>query len=388
MSQVTAQELIQLLTVFPRPERRNERSQLREAINGFITRIKDEDILQHEILSSPLKLAISRVASDLHIFEILAKAKSPVSTDELAEETRASKKLLARILPYLASQDFISSPTTTTWGASILTSPLANPAFAAGLRFGTSCVMPSTMALPPLLADNVFKDMSELENTAFQVGKSTLKRMYEWLGTHPEIHGDFQTWMAESQRRYAPVYDILPLEEFVTSPSNHEVPLFVDVGGGNGHVCAQIRQKYPHWKGRIINQDLQATAIKIDLCQDTIEHYDHDFFNEQPVKAANIYHLRNILHNWSDEECIKILRQVSKAMDSASVAIIEVSAISEENVSWYASYVDIVMGMFFGSRLRTLHEYMAIVEQAGLIWTRSLSYGEGSTQHVIVSVKA
>ncbi|RYC58001.1 hypothetical protein CHU98_g8199 [Xylaria longipes] len=382
MSQVTVQDLIQLLASFPRPQGRNERDRLREAMHGLATKIKDEDVLQHEILSAPLQLVIPRVASDLRIFEVLMKSKLPISTNDLATETNASKQLLARILRYLASQRFISSPFPQVWEASALTPFLANQAFAAGLRFGTACVMPSAVGMPTLLADNLFKDMSELGKTAFQVGNSTSESMYEWLISHPKVQVDFQTWMAESQRHQEPIYNILSLDEFVRNPSQMSTPLFVDVGGGNGHVCAQIRQKYSHWKGRIINQDLQATVIKINSYQDMIEHYDHDFFKEQPIKAAKIYHLRNILHNWSDGECIEILNQIRRVMDDESVVIIDSSTIPDSNASWYDCYVDVVMGLFFGARVRTLDEYRTVAEKAGLNLIRSLGYREDSS-HVL-----
>ncbi|KAI0867334.1 S-adenosyl-L-methionine-dependent methyltransferase [Hypoxylon argillaceum] len=388
MSQVIAQDLIRLLGSFPRPESPSERIQLLEALEGFTTKIKDENVLHHEIMSAPLKLVVPRIASDLRIFEILTKSKLSLSTTDLVAETKASKQLLARILRYLATQKFINSPGAEIWEASVLTPFLSNQAFAAGLRFGTACVMPSAMAMPALLAENQFKDMSNLEKTAFQIGNSTSESMYEWLISHPKVQVDFQTWMAESQRHHEPIYSIFPLDQFIRSPSNTSTPLFVDVGGGNGQVCAQIRQKYPHWKGRVINQDLEATVIKIDACDGMIEHCNHDFFNEQPIKAANIYHLRNILHNWSDEECIKILSQVCGAMDSDSVVLIDGSALPDSNASLYDSYVDVVMGLFFGSRLRTLDEYRTIATEAGLSWTRFLKYEEDSIQYVMVLVKA
>ncbi|KAI0400190.1 hypothetical protein F4802DRAFT_586291 [Xylaria palmicola] len=142
------------------------------------------------------------------------------------------------------------------WEASELTPFLASQGFAAGLRFGTDCIMPSAVGLPALLADNAFQDMSQLTKTAFQVGNAPSESMYEWFVGHPNARADFQTWMAESQKQQGPISTILSLDEFIQSLSHASTPMFVDVGGGNGHVCAQIRLKYPHWNGRIINQDL------------------------------------------------------------------------------------------------------------------------------------
>lgn len=40
----------------------------------------------------------------------------------------------------------------------------------------------------------------------------------------------------------------------------------------------------------------------------------HDFFTEQPVKGADVFLLRCILHDWSDKYAIKILRALVPAL--------------------------------------------------------------------------
>jgi hypothetical protein len=45
------------------------------------------------------------------------------------------------------------------------------------------------------------------------------------------------------------------------------------------------------------------------------EWMSHDFFSpQQPVRGAAAYFLRHILHDWSDEYCIRILSPVVDAM--------------------------------------------------------------------------
>ena len=43
----------------------------------------------------------------------------------------------------------------------------------------------------------------------------------------------------------------------------------------------------------------------------------HDFTQPQPVKAADVYLLRMILHDWPDGEAAEILRNIVAAMDTA-----------------------------------------------------------------------
>ena len=50
----------------------------------------------------------------------------------------------------------------------------------------------------------------------------------------------------------------------------------------------------------------------------------HDFFTEQPVKGAGLYLMRWVLHDWSDEYALRILRALVPAMkDGARVLIHE-----------------------------------------------------------------
>lgn len=45
-------------------------------------------------------------------------------------------------------------------------------------------------------------------------------------------------------------------------------------------------------------------------------------FKEQPVKGAEIYLLRTIIHDWPDEEAISILRRLVAAMEPHSHLVI------------------------------------------------------------------
>ena len=44
-----------------------------------------------------------------------------------------------------------------------------------------------------------------------------------------------------------------------------------------------------------------------------IRHVAHDMFSPQPVQDASIFIVRAVMHDWSDEYCIKILSQLRAA---------------------------------------------------------------------------
>ena len=57
--------------------------------------------------------------------------------------------------------------------------------------------------------------------------------------------------------------------------------------------------------------------------QDRVEWVEHDFFKPQPIEA-DVYFFRHILHDWSDEDCVKILQALlPKLKDGARVLLSE-----------------------------------------------------------------
>jgi hypothetical protein len=62
---------------------------------------------------------------------------------------------------------------------------------------------------------------------------------------------------------------------------------------------------------------LQASNL---ILSDT--HTAHDFFKPQPVKAATVYYMRFIMHDWSAVKSIEILKNVRAAAGSNSRLVI------------------------------------------------------------------
>ena len=55
----------------------------------------------------------------------------------------------------------------------------------------------------------------------------------------------------------------------------------------------------------------------------------HNFFDEQPVKGADIYFFRYIFHDWPESYGVKILRALIPALKIGSKVVIHEFAIPE-----------------------------------------------------------
>ncbi|KZT63930.1 S-adenosyl-L-methionine-dependent methyltransferase [Daedalea quercina L-15889] len=94
----------------------------------------------------------------------------------------------------------------------------------------------------------------------------------------------------------------------------------VDVGRSG--MCLELAKRYPDLK--FVLQDRppaieKAKSVWQDELPEAVESQritfmDHDFFRTQPVKGAEVYFMRSVLHDWPDEESCAILKHLCDAM--------------------------------------------------------------------------
>lgn len=99
----------------------------------------------------------------------------------------------------------------------------------------------------------------------------------------------------------------------------------VDVGGSHGQVSIAIARRFPGIK--CIVQDLPDTICGLESqipreLKNQISGMDYDFLTPQPVKAADVYLFRWILHDWSDKYCVKILQSLVPALKHGAKIVI------------------------------------------------------------------
>ncbi|CAH8389981.1 unnamed protein product [Eruca vesicaria subsp. sativa] len=145
-----------------------------------------------------------------------------------------------------------------------------------------------------------------------------------------------------------------------------DVNVLVDVGGGVGNTLGVVTSKYPNIKG--INFDLTC-ALEQAPSYPGVEHVAGDMFVDVPKGDAMI--LKRILHDWTDEDCVKILKNCWKSLpEDGKVVVIElVTPDDAENGDINANIAfDMDMLMFTqcsGGKERSRAEFEALAAASG-----------------------
>lgn len=119
----------------------------------------------------------------------------------------------------------------------------------------------------------------------------------------------------------------------VSSASGDDAAVVVDVGGSRGDFAFALTERYPSL--RVVVQDIpdvveQGRGNLANRAESSpnVEFQAHDFFGPQPVQGADAYFLRMVLHDWPDEFCLKIIRNIVPALKPGARVIINDHCIS------------------------------------------------------------
>ncbi|XP_019083668.1 PREDICTED: indole glucosinolate O-methyltransferase 1-like isoform X3 [Camelina sativa] len=146
-----------------------------------------------------------------------------------------------------------------------------------------------------------------------------------------------------------------------------DVKTLVDVGGGVGTSIGLVTSKYPHIKG--INFDI-AKVISHAPLYPGVEHVSGDMFKEIP-KGDAIF-MKWILHDWNDEDCVKILKSCWASLsEKGKVILVDMITPVEPKINDSSNIVfavDMVMlTLCSGGKERSLPQIETLAFDSGFI---------------------
>jgi hypothetical protein len=144
----------------------------------------------------------------------------------------------------------------------------------------------------------------------------------------------------------------------------------VDVGGGHGSLLAAILKQNPTLKGVLFDQGAVIARAENDkylAARGVVQRCrleSGNFFEAVP-KGGDAYIMKYILHDWNDDECVKILANCRAAMNEKGKVLVVDNVVSAGNDPSWGKLLDIQM-LIIGGRERTKEEFAALFAAAGL----------------------
>ena len=185
--------------------------------------------------------------------------------------------------------------------------------------------------------------------------------VWKYYETHPEEGINFMKAMTGLTG--AVIVNVLPFYDFTPFKT------IVDIGGGNGALMMAVLKAAPQAIGIVFDEEYVVNETKGIIAENGLTARCHTeagtFFDFVP-KDADCYLMKMILHDWDDENSLRILNNCATAMNSGSKLLILESVIPELNVPHPGKFMDINMLAMTGGKERTEGEFAALISQAGL----------------------
>jgi len=243
------------------------------------------------------------------------------------------------------------------------------------------------MYAPKFLREAGYRCPTDPHDGLVQYAFQTKYTIFDLLETMPAMFKDFNTFMGHvfGARKYW--VDWYPVQERLINGAADGSALLVDVAGGRGHDTQAFHDKYPN-AGRLILQDVAAVTEIVDGLDPAIEVMAYDFFTEQRVKGARAYFYHHIFHDWSDEQCLKLLCRVKAAMTPGySKLLIHDMVVPEQGATPFHATFDLSMMAFNSGLERTARQWEQLISRAGLkvikIWLPKEEDADGIVEVIL-----
>jgi hypothetical protein len=295
-------------------------------------------------------------AAELRIADALAEG--PLPLDDLADRVGADRDALGRLMRALISRGIFRQHGDGRYDLT----PLADT-----LRVDAPVSM---TGLARYVGSQQHREHWNMLTESVTSGKPCVpllrgKEFFDYLGADTEfaaLFNDAMTSVAElAEAAVVAGYDFRPY------------PTIVDVGGGHGSLLAAILAATPTAHGVLYDLPQVVAGAPALLQQRGIDERvrieEGSFYDKVPA-GGDAYILKNIIHDWPDEQATAILDNVrAAAHDGTTVLLIEF-VIPEHDRDFLGKWSDLEMLLHLAGRERTEAQYRNLLQQSGFRMTR------------------
>lgn len=285
----------------------------------------------------------------LNIPDLLAD--SPKTSEELAQLTNSHERSLDRLLRFLTSLDIFAIDeqerfTLTPFSDVLRTDNPTSPRD--WILFNAE---PWRWELLESFEKVIATGLSAYEHT-YQ------KKVYEFFGEKPEYGIAFnkamKSWSSSLPTAVINAYDF------------QAANLIVDLGGGMGDLLIAILSANKTVNGILFDQPhvIQEVHIANQEIATRCNLVSGDFLKSVP-SGGDLYIFSYVLMDWSNEDCITILKNCRANMINGGSLLIIEPFTDESNDQVFALFTDMIMLQETSGRIRTLKEWNILLDSSG-----------------------
>ena len=295
-------------------------------------------------------------AADLGIADALAKG--PLTAQELAAAVDADADTLSRLLRALISRDIFRQRRDGRYDLTPLAATLRSDAQVSVAGLARFVGLPEHREHWSHLTDAI--------RTGEAVGpKLRGKSAFEYLADQPELGEIFNRAMTSmSEVAAASVTAAYDFSRYST---------IVDVGGGHGRLLAAILDVTPRARGILYDLPEVVAGAPAVLAENHVAERvrvaEGSFFDSVP-DGGDAYVLKNVIHDWPDDDAVKILGKVRAAAGAGKHVLLVEFVIPPHDREFVGKWADLEMLIGAAARERSADEYGRLLSRAGFRVTR------------------
>ncbi len=319
-----------------------------------------------QIMSSYIVARCLHVVADLGVADALDE--TPLTAVELAVPVNANPDALHRVMSLLSAygvfevkdDKFQHSPASR-----LLKSNHPNSMRVLVRNFGSSLQWTNYQML-----EYSVKTGLPASDKAFPGG------IWAYFAQNPEAGSIFNAAMAAKARNQ--VAAVMAVYDF------SGCRVIGDIGGGLGHLLRAILDSAPGTKGVLFDLPHVIDQVR-ELASERLTLQAGNFFTDA-LPTCDAYLLMEIIHDWTDEQALAILKAIRQAAPSHAKLLLIELMLSDDPAPDWSKVLDVHMMTMNGGRQRTRQQYIALFESAGFSFQREIATAAGIAILEAVSV--
>ncbi|MEP7314962.1 MAG: methyltransferase [Pseudomonadota bacterium] len=197
------------------------------------------------------------------------------------------------------------------------------------------------------------------------VGNVVKGGLFDYMRDHPEQGRIFnEAMIGKSFGQIGPVLEAYDFSGFRT---------IGDIGGGMGHLLGAVLDATPGADGILVDLP-EVIAHAKGSPHPRMSYVGADFFKDT-IPTCDAYIMMMVLHDWSDEESIAILKNIKAGARAGAKLILVEAIIDESAIGSLAIDIDIEMLAMTTGKERTKAEWEKLLSAAGYKLTRAFPVG-------------